>query len=202
MTWDQLAISIASLVGTTAITSFLTDRIQLHLDYRKLKAKLDNFAGLQAVVLYDDNKYRIQSIDRHGIVLQNELQTLFIPLKKALDNIIALPSDHYETNRGRHNPETSAQQDVQVTQMMDEMIEQRFSALLARVKQDFVSEFMPQDEEFEEDEVQPPLPAKIPHSAQGVAKRPASPTDNAQLSRRNPARTKPLTGRWPTDKTK
>ena len=203
MTWDQLAISIASLVGTTAITSFLTDRIQLHLDYRKLKAKLDNFAGLQAVVLYDDTKYRIQSIDRHGIVLQNELQTLFIPIKKALDNIIALPSDHYDPTRLRGAQEANPSKEEQVTQMMDEMIEQRFSALLARVKQDFVSEFMP-EEETEEDTEYPPVPPpasssfKMNHNAPAPKKSPHSP----QPYRRNPSRGKPTTNRWPTDKTK
>lgn len=201
MTWDQLVISIASLVGTTAITSFLTDRIQLHLDYRKLKAKLDNFAGLQAVVLYDDTKYRIQSIDRHGIVLQNELQTLFIPIKKALDNIIALPSDHYEPTRSRGTQEVNTSKEEQVTQMMDEMIEQRFSALLARVKQDFVSEYMPEEEEDTEYPLASP-PASSAFKMAHPSPPPKKSTNPPQPYRRNPSRGKPTTNRWPTDKTK
>lgn len=144
MTWDQLLISIASLVGTTAMTSYLTDHIQRQLDYRKLRSKLDNFAGLQAVVLFGDTKYRIQSIDRHGIVMQNELQTIFVPIKKALDNVIALPSDTYDAaSKGGATvaaplatpPATPV--DQQVAQMMDEMLAQRFSALLDRVATEY-----------------------------------------------------------------
>lgn len=158
MTWDQLLISIASLVGTTAVTSFLTDHIQRQLDYRKLRAKLDNFAGLQAVVLFGDTKYRIQSIDRHGIVMQNELQTIFVPIKKALDNVIALPSDSYDTaaTKGGAAPTTV---DQQVSQMMDEMLAQRFSALLDRVKQDFATEYTPFSLETEA-EPEPPAPKR------------------------------------------
>jgi hypothetical protein len=141
MTWDQLLISIASLVGTTAMTSYLTDHIQRQLDYRKLKSKLDNFAGLQAVVLFGDTKYRIQSIDRHGIVMQNELQTIFVPIKRALDNVIALPSDSYDAavrNSPTPSPLPAALPvDQQVSQMMDEMLAQRFSAILDRVATEY-----------------------------------------------------------------
>jgi hypothetical protein len=186
MTWDQLLISIASLVGTTAVTSFLTDHIQRQLDYRKLRAKLDNFAGLQAVVLFGDTKYRIQSIDRHGIVMQNELQTIFVPIKKALDNVIALPSDSYDTMATKSGINPYAPVELQMSQMMDELLAQRFSALLDRVKQDFTSDDSAADSQASEpNEVTVPK-LKKPAPLNQAADQP-HPNKRHHPSRPNPA---------------
>jgi hypothetical protein len=142
MTWEQFLISIVSLISTTALTYFMTDRLQQHLEYRKLKTKLDNFAGLQAIVIFENSKYKILSVDNHGIVMQNEMQTIFIPIRKALENVIALPSDRYDTLKDRGDKHTYEKTKSQFLQVMDELVDQIFPKLATRIKQEFMTDIM------------------------------------------------------------
>ena len=73
---------------SSVLTFFLKDQLQRYIDYRKLRSKLDKIAGVGLPVIYKDDQYKINNIDRQGVLLINDLQTIFIPINKALDNIL------------------------------------------------------------------------------------------------------------------
>ena len=135
LTFQQLLLWLLSLVGTTAITLFLKDRLEKYLDYRHLKTKLDSIAGLQATVLFENAKYRIQSIDKRGMVVRNDLQTVFIPIRKVLENIFVLPNDAYDTVKKRLADEEHQLMKARMFDMMDDLFNQMFPKMFSAIEE-------------------------------------------------------------------
>ena len=141
-TWQQIVIAVASLVGTTAITFFLKDMLQQYIEYRKLKAKLDSVAGRRAVVIYQGEKYRIESTDRQGLILRNELQTVFIPIKRALDNILTLPSTEYDQVLLRNELRQHEKMKAHMLDSADAMIDQMAPKMIDIMKREMLDALM------------------------------------------------------------
>jgi len=148
LTWQQIAISIITLVGTTALTFFLKDLLQRYLYYRKLRSKLDNIAGVRASVLYENLEYKIITIDQQGIVLKSDLQTIFIPIKKALENILVIPGDYYEKVKEGMEQELHMKMKARVLDMMDDMMDQMLPKMFAKIKEQLTLEMMEDETEL------------------------------------------------------
>ena len=93
-------IGVITFGASTAFAFYIKDALQRRSDFRKLKRKLDRIAGKRAVVLYPSptlgyRLFKIEEIDKHGVTLKNDLETIFIPPAKLLRSEIVLPCDNY-----------------------------------------------------------------------------------------------------------
>jgi len=103
----RVLIFIATTAATVAITFYLKDYLQSKKEYSKLRKKLEKVAGKNATVLFGgvgfgpstSQLYKIIDIDSHGITLQNELHTIFVPGKKLLQLEMIVPCDDYEKKK-------------------------------------------------------------------------------------------------------
>ena len=117
----EIIISIIVVIITTAITFFLKDQLQRYLDYKKLKAKLANVAGVAAYVIYGGNRYRIGAIDRHGILLESDAENIFIPINRALENTVTIPSDDYDQIKRKVEEDEHEKVKARMLDAMDSM---------------------------------------------------------------------------------
>jgi len=137
LTLNESIISVIVLVSATTISFFLKEQFQKFLDYRKLKRKLNRIAPLQtsrALVLYEKEIYRLTDIDSQGIILEGDTQTIFIPIKKALDNILFLPVKEYEKAKEKKEKEELEKMKKAMREMGDLMIEEMMPKLYEKMK--------------------------------------------------------------------
>ncbi len=105
MNIQEIVITIVVGVMTAAITFYLKDFLLKKQEYSKLRQKLEKIAGKNATVIYGDEKsfngkdeiYKIVEIGESGVILENELKTIFIPTAMLLSTQMVLPSSKYST---------------------------------------------------------------------------------------------------------
>ena len=96
MNIQEIAISIVVGAISVAISFYLKDFLLRKQEYQKLRAKLEKIAGKNATVIYGENEvFKLKEIDESGIVLENELKTIFVPTAMLLQTQMILPSDRY-----------------------------------------------------------------------------------------------------------
>ncbi len=127
------------LVPTAAVTFYLKDYLQKRADYRSLRQKLEQIAGKEARVLYSlgpganvgigPQLFKIHEIDKHGVVLKNELQTVFVPTAKLVQSEMVLPSDDWKERKKEKMREDIA-----------DFIEPVFEAVKEHLLEDFQQE--------------------------------------------------------------
>ena len=142
----DLIPAVAFLVSTTAavtVSFYIKDFLQTRSEYNKLRKKLENVAGKRATILYAgtgfgpgaaNQLFKIVDIDGHGITLENELQTVFVPAKKLLQSEMIVPCDNYEEaklNKIRKDME----------QFMEHLMPAMFDKMLPAMKQAVEEQF-------------------------------------------------------------
>ena len=142
-----LIISVVTFVISAAVTFYIKDYLQKRSEYGKLRKKLEKIAGKHASVLYSPGPgasigigpqiFKIIDIDQHGITLQNELQTIFIPPAKVIQSEMILPCDDFENaklSKMKKDFEDIAEA------MFPAMFEKMFPAMMDAIKNQVVEE--------------------------------------------------------------
>ena len=142
---SELIIGIIILIGTTAITFYLKDYLQSQQEYKQLRKKLERIAGKNAKILFDTGtgigkglqEFKIEDIDKLGITLKNDLQTIFVPSKKLLQTEMILPGDRYEQKKKEM---IKKEMDSVLDAMIPGMFERMVPAMKDIIAQDMLEE--------------------------------------------------------------
>ncbi len=67
-----------ALVITITVSLFLKDFLQNYLNYKKIRDKLPDVVGKGGSVIFNKTLYKVEQIDRKGILLKNNYETVFI----------------------------------------------------------------------------------------------------------------------------
>jgi hypothetical protein len=102
-----IIISIITAIVTFAIIFYLKDFLQRRSNFIKLKNKLERIAGKGAPVIYSPGTgigfgpqlFKIKNFDVDGILLENEMHTVFIPAAKLINTEMIVPTDDYDNMR-------------------------------------------------------------------------------------------------------
>lgn len=134
-----LIIGIITGTISAAIIFYLKDYLQERSNYLKFKKKIENLVGTGATVIYNPNidgtlgsrEYKIIEITKQGIILQDKLNKIFVPMEKLIETDIILPSDNYEYLKMEELKRN-------FSKMMDAMI----PPMLSKFKEVFIEEFL------------------------------------------------------------
>ena len=140
-----LIIGLITLVGTIVITFYVKDYLQKKREFAQLREKLENIAGKNAKILFDSGsglggglqEYKIIGIDKTGITIKNELQTVFIPPLKLLQTEMVLPVEKYEELKHE-----KLKKDMEKTfdAMIPAMFDKMFPAMMDAIQENIAEE--------------------------------------------------------------
>jgi len=142
-----ILIFLVSTAATVTIAFYLKDYLQSKSEYSKLRKKLEKVAGKNATVLYGgagfgpgtSQLYKIIDIDSHGITLQNELHTVFVPAKKLLQAEMVVPCDDYEKKKLE---KVKKDMELFMDSLMPAMFDRLFPAMEKAMKDHFLEDIM------------------------------------------------------------
>ena len=141
-------VFLITTVAAVTISFYIKDFLQIKNEYSKLRKKLEKVAGKQATILYAgtgfgpgaaNQLFKIIDIDGHGITLQNELQTVFVPAKKLLQADMIVPCDNYEQAK---LDKMKKDMEQFMDSMMPAMFDRLFPALEKAVKDHFLDDII------------------------------------------------------------
>lgn len=146
-TTELLAVAISIVVGTP-VGFFIKDFLVGRSNYKKFKATLEKTAGINAEILYSaacltgpgatgPRLYKVAEINKQGLVLKDDMNTIFVPKEKILMTDIVLPTKDYDSLRKERMKKDSS-----------EMIEAVFPPIMDKIKEVLVSELLTEDSEF------------------------------------------------------
>lgn len=96
MNLQEIVITIVIGAISVAVSFYLKDFLLQKQQFRKLRAKLEKIAGKNATVIYEkDEVFKLKEIDESGVILENEMKTIFVPTDMLLQTQMILPSDRY-----------------------------------------------------------------------------------------------------------
>lgn len=134
----QIALSILVAIVGTAVAFYVKDYQERKALFRKLKSKLEKIAGRNAKVIYKDEVYRLVEFDEGGVMLQNDMKSVFLPTGMLLQNEMVLPTDDYE----RKKKEKEKEQEAKELEMFKSVIgEQYLESLFSKLTSQFDVEF-------------------------------------------------------------
>ncbi len=105
---SDLFVATTTIIIGVPITFYIKDYLINRANFKKFKAKLERIAGVNAEVLYQGSNplplggqhpLKIIEIGKQGLVLQDKLSTVFVPIDKVLQTEIVVPADEYDTLR-------------------------------------------------------------------------------------------------------
>lgn len=141
---------IASSFGV-AVAFYVKDYLEGRAAYRRLRSRLERIAGKNATVVYESPQstqiapkatlYRIQEFDADGVVLKNDLHTIFVPIQAVLDEDIILPCENYEDEIHKRGRE-------EMNRLMDILLPEMMKRILLTLKQELSREFGSQGTEL------------------------------------------------------
>jgi hypothetical protein len=150
---DLTTVAVA-VVGSSfgvAIAFYVKDYLEGRAAYRRLRARLERIAGKNATVVYESPQstqiapkatlYRIQEFDADGVVLKNDLHTIFVPIQAVLDEDIILPCDNYEDEIRKRERE-------EMNRFMDLLLPEMMKRIFQTMKQELTKEFGSQGTEL------------------------------------------------------
>jgi hypothetical protein len=141
---------VASSFGV-AIAFYVKDYLEQRGAYRRLRTRLERIAGKNATVVYESPQstqiapkatlYRIQEFNADGVVLKNDLHTIFVPIQAVLDEDLILPCENYEEEIHRRERE-------EVTRFMNFLLPEMTSKIIQTMKQELAKELGSQGTEL------------------------------------------------------
>ena len=130
-------IFLVTTIVSVAITFYAKDYFQKKLEYSKLRKKLEKIAGKHATILYQGQLSKIIEIDEHGITVQNELHTIFVPARKLLESEMILPCENYEKAKiSKLRKDMEEHMDALMPAMFDRM----FPAMMKAIQENFIED--------------------------------------------------------------
>jgi hypothetical protein len=152
MTLDWLSTIISIAVGgiSVAIAFYIKEFLQKRSDFNKFRKKIERIAGKNATILYSgtgigQQMFKIIDIDEHGLVLKDELQTIYVPVSKLINSDVILPVDNYDTAQLE-----KLKRDMQrfSKALMPAMFEEMFPAMIDGFKKLFQDELLDDKSDF------------------------------------------------------
>jgi hypothetical protein len=136
-----LAGAVVTVVVGTPVTFYITHYLEERSKFKKFKAKLDAIAGVGSKLLWQSGAansmhfttdiFTVLEITREGLVLQNDLHKIFVPIEKVLETEIVRPSENYEQLRRQRMKQ-------EFTVIMDSMVD----PLITKLKEVLVRELL------------------------------------------------------------
>jgi len=147
-----ILIFLITTAASVAVTFYIKDYIQSKSEYSKLRSKLEKVAGKNATVIYGGEGfgpgttqlYKIIDIDSHGITLQNELVTIFVPAKKLLQSEMIVPCDNYEKKKLE---KTKRDMEEYMDSLIPSIFDKLFPALEKAMKENFLEDIKSEEGE-------------------------------------------------------
>lgn len=108
----SIAVTVVTSAVTVVIAFYVKDFLSDRAAYSKLRKKLENVAGKQATIVYAGAGdmggilYKITDISKEGIVIENTVHKIFLPIAQVLRLPIILPVDDYKTMREKYEKES------------------------------------------------------------------------------------------------
>lgn len=102
--WDMLLLNVLSVVAgaiSVAIAFYLKDVLEKRKRYVSLKNYLGDLAGVGADVVFEGEIHEITGIGDDGIMIENDVQKVFMPVERVLTSNFVLPKDEEEYERVR-----------------------------------------------------------------------------------------------------
>ena len=93
---DALLVYMVITAAAGAVAFWVKDSLRHWLEYRRLRSKLTEMVAPGQHVIYEQVKYKLVSIDRRGITLQDKARTVFVPPARVLEREFIVPADNYE----------------------------------------------------------------------------------------------------------
>jgi hypothetical protein len=139
------------LVGaiSVALAFYIKEFLQKRNTYSSLRKKLERIAGKNALVIYNPGAglgmgpqlFKIANVDNHGVMLENELHTVFVPAAKLIESEMILPCSNYEKARlDKARKDFEEMADTLVPAMVNKMIPQMFNVMREYILEEFVQE--------------------------------------------------------------
>src|SRR5688572_3371258 len=97
--YQEIIVSIIVGVVSVTLAFYIKDFLIQKNEFRRLRQKLEKVAGKNARVIYNDEIYKVTYVDESGIILNGELNTVFIPTSKLLQTETILPSDRFDEEK-------------------------------------------------------------------------------------------------------
>lgn len=108
----SIAVTVATAAVTVVIAFYVKDFLSDRAAYSKLRKKLENVAGKHATIVYAGAGdmggilYKIMDISKEGIVIENTVHKIFLPVAQVLRLPIILPVEDYKTIREKYEKES------------------------------------------------------------------------------------------------
>jgi len=138
---SEILEAVVSTIIGIPVTFYFIDFLTKRSNYRKFKDKLEKIAGVNAPILFPlsppvasglgPRTFKITEISSQGLVLEDNMNKVFVPMEKVLQTEILLPLADYELLRKERMKKD-------FTDMMDAM----FPPMIDKIKELFVTELM------------------------------------------------------------
>lgn len=147
-----ISISLTIITGaiSVAVAFYIKEYLQKRSEFKKFRIKIEKIAGKNAVILYSgtgigQQVFKIADIDEHGVVLKDELQTIYVPVSKLITSDVVLPVDNYEEAKIQ-----KVAKDMQrfSKEIMPMMFQEMFPPLMKAMKDVMAEEFMADEGDF------------------------------------------------------
>jgi hypothetical protein len=142
--------AVVAIVFGTPVTFYITKYLEDRSQFNQFKKKLDSIAGVGSKILWPGTGgppgslqqgtkdiYTVLEISREGLVLQNDMHKLFVPIQKVLDSEIVRPAENIEQLR---------RDDMRKT--MTDVINAMIPATIEKLKEVLVKELLSPDTEL------------------------------------------------------
>lgn len=150
ISWLSLLISILIAAITFTVTFYLKEYFQKKLNYKKFKNKLDDIAGKRAVVLYlidgmnQPELFEIIDIDKSGVILKNDLHTVYVPVSHIINREIILPCNEYQKAKLE---KTKSEMQMMFKEIMPVAFDEMFPPMMKAIKENFIDEILEEEGE-------------------------------------------------------
>lgn len=146
--WDFIYAVVAIVIGTP-ITFYFTQYLTQRSQFNQFKRKLDSIAGVNSKILWPGSSaggsiaqgtkdvYTVREISRGGLVLENDMHKLFVPIQKVLESEIVRPSENIEQLRRE-----------EMRKSMTEVIDAMIPPTIEKLKEVLVKELLTPDTEL------------------------------------------------------
>src|SRR6266566_4793390 len=103
----ELIIAVVSIVLGTPLSFYIKDYLVDRANYKKFKETLERTAGLNAEILYSPftgaagmttapRLFKVSEITKQGLVLKDDMNTIFVPKEKILMTDIVLSGNEWK----------------------------------------------------------------------------------------------------------
>jgi preprotein translocase subunit YajC len=148
--WDLIIPTIITIIAgaiSVAVTFYIKDVLKRRSQYKNMKNYLDKMAGKNAHVIYNGQISKIEEISSDGIVMNDGVQRVFIPVQSALSTVIVLPVDEHTYESAVIDRQMKVTRRVMDT-MVDEMIPKMFNKMIPLIMETVKEQIEDDDGEF------------------------------------------------------